>query len=287
MPSQTTDRAYMRIKDGTKISAKKSTEVSYTDLGVCKGDTGLKINWTKLQEQSANAGKSDAVAKNAECEVTFTLQNLNLANLERMSSGLFTLVSTPASANTTIPNQVIAAGWDDNIAYPLIMKTSSTDNTLLKMSTKPSLTSVVCATTSPETLVEDTDYVIVADSNAVSGWAIQFLSANFTEADPKLSAITIDYASNTPVARDTYHMGTTAATLSSFSILMEHTDSAGKVRGREIHKCYIEPGSLNFGYGGADSDGFEEMQLTITGVLDTSLTDGRQLMSVYEDTGAV
>ena len=293
MPAQTSERSYMIVKDGTKISVEAYGEVAYTDIGVCKGNAELKLNWTELQEQSANAGKSDAYAKNPECEITFTLQNLNMANISRMASGLFNLVATPGTANSSIPAQTIAAGWANNVKYPLIFLTSSSDSTQLKLPTKPTITSVTIATdTTPETLTEwsasaSGDYTVVADSGSYSGWSIIFNSASMAVSDPTTRVITITHGTNTPTARNTYHIGTTVQALAPFKILMEHTDTAGKIRGREIHKCYATPGSINFSYGGADEDGFDEMQFTIKGVLDTTLTDGRQLMSVYNDVGAV
>lgn len=293
MPAQTTERSYMKVPDGCKISVKAYGDVSYTDIGVVKGSTKLALQWKELQEESANAGKSDLYVKDPTVDGSFTLQNLNLANVSKMASGLFNLVATAGSALTSIVDQVVAAGWDDNIKYPLIMKTSATDDTLVKMAVKPTLTSVTLSVgSSPETLTEigagaAGDYMIIADANSVSGWSIAFNSAGITKGSPKTYAITIVYGSNTPVARSTYHIGTTVKAVTSFAMLLEHTDSAGKIRGREVHKCYVKPGSLNFDFKGADEDGFEEMAFTFQGVLDTSLTDERQLMSVYEDTGAI
>jgi hypothetical protein len=104
---------------------------------------------------------------------------------------------------------------------------------------------------------------------------------------PKTYGITIVYNENTPVARTNLYAGTSTLKLTAYSIKFEHTDSAGLVRGIEIFSANPKSGGFNFDFKGADEDGVEEMPLTFTGVVDTSLTDGRQLMNWYTDTGAV
>ena len=135
----------------------------------------------------------------------FNLINLVPDGVARMSGGLLTVVTTAGTANTTAPNQVIAANWSDNTRYEIIMLASSTDSTKLRLSTKPVLTSVVIdAAGTPETLAEigagaGGDYMVIADSTSSSGWAIAFNSAGISKGSPKTYAITIDFGSNTPV----------------------------------------------------------------------------------------
>jgi hypothetical protein len=292
MPIQDTGanaKQYMRVKDGCKVSVKATGEVAYTSFGALKGNTDLKLNWTEVQAQTANAGKTDLYAKQATVEGQITLYNLDIANVMRTTSGLFTPVVTPGTAHTSIVDQVIPVGWADKTRYELKMIASSTDSSKLKMATAPTITSVTLdAGGSPEVLAAwgtaaSTDYTIVADSNSSSGWSIVFNSAGLSTGSPTTKAITIVYGSNTPVARTTYNVGSSIVALASFAIKFEYTNSAGKVSGREIYKCYAKPGAITLGYGGADEDGFEEMQIQFNGVLDTTLADGAQLMSAYED----
>jgi len=292
MPIQDTGataKQYMRVKDGCKVSVKASGESVYTSFGALKGNTDLKLNWTEVQAQTANAGKTDLYAKQATIEGQITLYNLNMANVMRTTSGLFTTVVTPGTSHAAIVDQVIPVNWDDKTRYPLNMIASSTDASLLKMPTAPALTSVTLDVGGAgEALTAwgaaaSGDYTIVADSNSSSGWSIIFNSASMATGTPKAKAITIVYAANTPTARTTYNIGSSIVALASFAIKFEYTNSAGKVSGREIYKCYAKPGAITLGYGGADEDGFEEMAIQFNGVLDTTLTDGSQLMSAYED----
>ena len=285
MPAQTTERRYMKIADGTKIEVKLPSEETYTDLGVVTGDVNIAIEHGEVQEESANAGKSDLYAKNPTVKGDFILQNLNLANVSKLASGMMTKVTTAATANTDAPDQVIAAGWTDNTSYEIKLETSATDDTLLKLDSAPVFTSVKLGA-GEEALVEDTEYVVAADSNSFSGWSIQFMGDNMTLESEHEAAITLDFGSNVPVGRDTYHIGTSVQKLTSFALRLVHTDSDDLTYGREIHECYSNSGSLAFGIKSAAEDGFNEMPFNFTGVLSTSLTNGRQLMSVYEDTGA-
>ena len=287
MPAQTTLRSKMKVADGTKLQIKLPSDSVYTDLGVVSGDTNITLEWDDFQEESANAGVSDKYIKNPKANGSFTLQQLDYDNISKLSSGLMEKVTTAASANTSIPDQDIDEGWEDNVRYELIMYTSSTDDTKLKMATQPVLTSVTLNHETPEVLAEDTDYVVCQDPDSFSGWSIQFISGNMGTESPTSYSITIDYGSNTPVARSTYHIGTSTQLLTSFDIKLEHTDANSLVYGVEIYECYSNSGSLVFMFKSAAESGFNEMPFSFTGVVDISRDSGRQLMAVYEDTGAI
>lgn len=287
MPVQTTQTSHVYFPDGAKVSVKKSTDVSYTDLGALNGSVTCTLQWDENQVETANAGKLAKQIRNMRIEGALTLINLNPTGIEKMSGGLFTKVDTAASAVTTIPNQVIAASWADNVKYELVMYTSSSDSTKLRITTKPTLTSVTLdASGSPETLTENNDYVVVADTGSYSGWSMQFISANMSTGSPTTKAITIDYGSNTPVASSTLYAGSSTVELTAYSMLIQHTDSSSLHRELELYSVDPSAGSFVFSWKGANEDGVEEMPLTFQAKLDTSLTDGRQLMAWTVDNGA-
>jgi len=171
MPTQTT-KANLLFPDGAKVSVKTTSDSVYVDLGAIEQDINTSLTYTENQITTANAGKTAKQIKDMKIEGSFNLIDYDYANLARLGGGLFTKVDTPASANSSIPDQVIAAGWADNTIYPLEMLTSSTDSTPLNMgTTQPTLTSVTLdAGGTPEVLAEDTDYVIVKLPEAVSKW---------------------------------------------------------------------------------------------------------------------
>lgn len=285
--AQTNLTNHMQVADGTKLMIKLAADADYTDIGVVDGDTQVALEWDDFQEESANAGTLAKYIKNPKANGSFTLRELNYDNIQKMSSGLMEKVATAGSPTSDIPNQTIASGWTDNTQYELIAYTSSSDNTKLKLSAAPVLTTVTADPDgTPEVLAENTDYVIVENSEAISGYSIQFISANFDTASEG-DEIEIVWGTNTPIERDTYHIGTITQELSSFEMKLEHTDTAGLVYGVNVYECYSNSGSLVFMFKSAAESGYNDMPFSFTGVCDISRANGRQLMSVYKDTGAI
>ena len=162
MPSQTS-LSNVFFPDGCQCLVKSITDGAYTDLGVVEGDCTASLTWDENQVETANAGKTLKQVKNMKMEMGFTLNSMNPDAITKLGGGVMTASTTAASAVTTIPNQVIAAGWDDYRKYELIAYTSSSDSTKLRFTANPTLTSVTLdAAGTPETLTENNDYVIVA-----------------------------------------------------------------------------------------------------------------------------
>lgn len=286
MPVQTTNTQYMYFPDGAKVEIMAAGDVSYTDLGAINSAVTATLNWTENQIETANAGKTIKQIKEMQIEGGFTLINLNPVGVEKLGGGLFTKVDTAGTATTDIPNQVIAANWNDNVKYELIMLTSSSDSTKLRTTAKPTITSVTLDATPPEPLTENNDYVIVADTGSYSGWSIQFISANMTTGTPKANTITIDYGSNTPVAKTTLYAGSSTELLTAYAMKITHTDDNSLTRALELYSVDPNSGGFQFNFKGANEDGLEEMPLTYMAKIDSSKTSGRQLMAFSVDNGA-
>ena len=286
MPVQTTKISNIYFPDGALVSIMASDEVSYTDVGAIEQGVTATLNWDESQIETGNAGKLAKRIRNMTIAGAFNLINLEPASISRLGGGMFSIATTAASPTTDIPDQVIAAGWDDNVKYELIMETSSTNDTKLRTTAKPTLTSVTLDATSPESLVENSEYVIVADGNSYSGWSIQFISANMSTGTPKANSITIDYGSNTPVAKTTINCGSSGVTLAAYAMKITHTDDNSLTRVLELFSVDGNSGGFAFNFKGANEDGVETMPLTFTAKIDSSKTDGQQLFSWSVDNGA-
>ena len=291
MPVQTTQTSYIYFPDGAKVQLKPSGG-AYADIGALNSDITATLQWDENQVETANAGKLAKQIRNMRIEGSFTLINLDPDGVINASGGLFTKATVAASANSSIPNQIIAANWDDNIKYELIAYNSGADDTKLKLTSKPTLTSVTLdAAGTPEVLTEigagaGGDYMVVADASSYSGWSIIFNSAGMSTLTPKTKAITIDWGTNTPVASTTLYAGSSTAVLTAYSMKITHTDSNNKIRELELFSVDPSAGGFQFNFKGAASDGVEEMPLTFAAKLDTTLTDGRQLMAWTVENGA-
>ena len=287
MPVQTTRGTNIYFPDGAMVSVQTTAGGAFEDVGAINSAVTATYQWDESEIDTANYGKLAKNTRNHRIEGGFTLINLNPAVVQKMGGGLFEVVETPGTAVTTIPDQVILAGWDDNISYPLIAKKSSTDSTELKLTAIPTLTSVTLdAAVTKETLTENNDYIVVADSGSSSGYSIVFMSKNMTTLNPKTKAITIVYGTNTPVANTTIYAGSSTQTLSAYALRIAHTDDAGLVRKLDLYSVSPTTGGFQFNFKGANEDGVEEMPLTFTAKVDTSKTDGRQLMAWSVDAGA-
>lgn len=285
MPAQTTQKQFY-FPDGCLVGYSPTRNGSYTDAGAILSSVVNTLEWTENKVETANAGDSDSQITKMKITGGFTLANLELDVIEGFGGGMFEKVATAASPLATIPDQDIAAGWTDNVIYPLIMETSGSDSTKLRMSTQPVLTTVTADPSgTPEVLVEDADYVIVEYPNARSGWGIQFISGNFGTASEG-DLVTIDYGTNTPVAAETLYAGTTTQVLTPFALKFTHTDSNTLTRSVELFKVNSSSGSMNFDFKGANEEGLEQMEISYVAELDTTLTDGRQLIAWAIENGA-
>ena len=283
--AQTTVGGNIYFPRGAKVQVKESGAGSYTDVGAVTGAINISINYDESETTTNNYGTLAKQIRNMSIDGGFNLINLNPAYIAKMSGGLMEVVTTAGSAVTTCPDQTISSGWADDTLYELDIQTSSSDSTALKASAKPTLTSVTLDPTgTPEVLAEDTDYVLVEYAEAVSGWAIQFISGNMSTSSPTTYDIEIDYDSVTPVARETVYMGSESVVSSSYAMKFTSTDSASKVREIEVFACDLNSGlALNFK--GADEEAPDEVPISFKGRVDVDRTDGRQLISWVTDSG--
>jgi hypothetical protein len=204
-----------------------------------------------------------------------------------MGGGLFTQTNTAGS-------QVLAAGFTNqvfvgfvaNTKIPLVAIVTAT-GLPIKFSAAPVITSVTGSGTGASgVLAANNDYTVVVDASSASGYSIVLNTAG-TATVAITETITIVWGNNTPIARTTLTAGSSTKILTAYAIKFTHTDSAGLVRSLEIFSANTNSGGFAFGFGGANEDGLEEMPITFTGSVDTSLTDGAQLLTYIEDVGAV
>lgn len=282
MGIQTTETGYVKFKDGAKVEVKKAGG-SYVDIGALGGDIALSVEYTENVIESANAGRLLKQIKSMTVAGSFPLININPTNIEAMGGGLFTQTNTAGS-------EILAAAFTDqtittfvaNTKIPLVAIETAT-GLPIKFSAAPTITSVTAS--SSGALAANNDYTIVVDAQAASGYSIVFNTSG-TATVATSETIVIDWGNNTPVARTTLTAGSSTKVLTAYSIKFTHTDSASKIRSLELFSVNTNSGGFVFNFGGANSDGVEEMPVAFTASLDTSLTDGAQLLAYIEDVGA-
>jgi hypothetical protein len=281
MPIQTTQTGNIYFPDGAQVLFTPSGG-SPLDLGAVNSDITATLNYTENQVETANAGKLDKQIRDMTMDAGFTLINLNPSNIATLGGGIFETVETAGSSVTSIDDQTIASGAALNKkAYPLSIVETGGD--ALKVSSALVIAGVSGST--DNSLTEDDDYYIIVDDNSFSGYSIVFDTAGTTLTTME-QVFTIEYTSVTPVARTAVYAGTSTQVLTAGTMSFVHTDGNGLERRLDLYSVDPNTGGFQFNFKTAASDGVEEMPLTFTAKLDTSRTNGRQLMAWIIDAGA-
>jgi len=236
------------------------------------------FNWEENEFESGNAGVVISQIRSMEMAVDFGLINFNPDDIERLGAGVFENVTTAGGSVTSIDDQVIASGAASDVTpYNLVIV--ETDGSALKVASSLVIASVTGA--SDGALSANDDYTIIDDSNSPSGKSIVFNIAG-TTLTTMAQVITIAYTSVTPVASKTLYAGSSTQELSAYAIKFTHTDSNSDIDYElEVFAGTPNSGGLAFNFLGAASDGVDVLPVSITGKIDSGLTDGRQLFSWF------
>lgn len=282
MPVQTTATSYIYFPDGCKVEIDDGT--GYSDLGAINSAVTATLEYTENEIETANAGNLNKHISDMKITGGFTLINLDPDGVEKLGGDMFTKVDTSSTAAVTdIDDQVLtASSWTNMQRIPLVMVDTS-DDTVYIASAAPTIDSVTGSTAGA--LAAGDDYFIIADTSSPSGYSIQ-LNTDGTAGVVTTEVVTIAYTSVTPIASETLYMGTSTISLTPYSLRFTHTDGNSKIRRLELFSAEPNSGAFQFNFKGANEEGVEEMPVTFTAKLDTSLTDGRQLAAWTIQTGA-
>ena len=281
MPVQTTGTNYVMIPDGAKVEIDGGS--GYVDLGAFNSDVTASMNYDINEILSSNAGKISRVGRNQTMAWAGTLINLNPTGVALFSGGMLTTVATAGTAVTDSDDQTIAVDWVDMSSIQM-NATDGAAGAALRFSAAPTLTSVTAS--SSGVLAADNDYFIQVDPNSFSGYSI-LLNTNGTATVATSESVVIVYASVTPIATTTLYGGSSTFNFVAYAMRITHTDSDGLIRRLNLPSVTPDSGGFQFNFKSSESDGSEEMPITCTADLDTSLTDGQQLFSWVVDTGAI
>ena len=268
MPVQTTKKK-LKFPDGVNVAYSPDDGSTYYDLGALREGVEFALNFDKIEEETGNIGKICARVKNMTIALTPSeLLSYDLDNMQQISGGLMTttdVAGTPVAGAT----QVVASGsWSFNGIT--LIENQNGDGTV------PTVNSVTAATDG--LLVENTDYIVVQQGS--EGWGIIILDSATVTTESQNYTIDYDY---TPSAGKILTAGTSSVVLSRGWIRLRHyTDTALTTYDVEtfIYGVDLDAG-ISFGAGGSNADSVDSISLAFTGNIDTSLVDGKQLLSMY------
>ncbi len=281
MPVQTTKKN-VRLADGSRVSVKASESAAFIVLGVMAGDYVATLQYDEERKEWANAAP-DINRSNMRMEGSFTLANLDFDGLAEISNDMITRTVTPGTVvlSAAFDKQVID-GFTPNVPVELSAVVTAT-GLPIKFSAAPEIASIVDDAGVPNTLTADDDYFVIADSNAASGYKIMFTDEG-TGAIDTTAKLTITFDDNTPIASETLTAGTSSFEAKPYAMRVQHLNSSGAVDYQlDLYNVYTSPGSYNFGLKGADTGGYDTMEISFSVELDETKTDGAQLFSVTKN----
>jgi len=268
MPVQTTKKSNIYFPDGAMVKVRLTPNDPWFDVGAINSAVTATLNWDESSVETANAGTLNTRVSNMTISGGFTLINLDPEGIGKMGNGVLNVTTTAAGSTVSFENQVIPSPAA-NTAYALALK--DTNGISYKTTGAVGIASVKKGET---TLSAGTDYVIV------NGFEIVFLSAPGGD-------VTITYtASQAVVGKTTVTAGASTVVMTPYAMQIEHTDENGKKRTLDLYSVYGNSGGFQFNFKGANEDGVEEMPLTFTAKLDTTRSNGDQLMAWSIDNGA-
>jgi hypothetical protein len=260
------------FSDGVSFEVSTDGGSTYLDMGVMENGYSWTYDFATSDREWGNAENPDKVAKNQ--KVTIAPSELAVwkgANIAAISGGLMT-AETVAGSEVTGASQVVASGsWEfDKV---IILDGQMYDGSA------PTVTSVTGSVDGAGTLADDYEIVKVA-----GGWAIVPFDGSVFDTEAQNLTIVTTY---TPAASVSVYSGTTSSPLSPFRARFTHYTNAAMTTydfRHEIFRVNPDAGGITMNKLGSKSDtDYDLWTIALTGEVDTSLEDGKQLDSQYYD----
>ena len=251
--------------DGYKVEIGE-TIGALTDVGSCEGDVTALVKWTKFKYDDANTGTIIDQAKDMSADLKFIMNELSIANLVNVGSGIFTQVDV-AGTPVAVTGEALGTGW--TVGQPIKLANKNGANTIVASIT-------IDAGGSP--LVDGTNYnTYVGDgSNGTLGYTyIVPITANALVLDA-------DYT-YTPNESTTLAAGGASVTLTPKIVKFSNVNSSLQERSLTFYSSTLADGGFNFTFGSAINEGIENMEVMMTGGLDPDRTDGSQLLAYLDE----
>lgn len=273
MPQQTTIQNANAIFpfDGYKVEIGPNIG-SLTNIGVCEGDAVAALQWAKFKQESANGPILFEQIKDLIINMDFNMYELDVDNLNIIGGGLFNLTTTAGTPVSGGVETIASGDWAYNQMYVLQNKESD--------GSQPTINSVTGSVDGA--LVLDTDYFVT--KNQDGKWGIYILDTVTVTTLVQSIAVDTDY---TPAASKTLDAGTNSLTLTPAVVRFSHIDGDSKERYLDIWAATLGENGFTFTFGSQVNDGAQSFPVSLSGDLDTTRDDGKQLMSYVDQQSVV
>lgn len=241
---------------------------TYTDLGVTMNDGTLNFTYDAIKVTGSRAEGILNYVKNMSIEAQFTLVQQELSNINRLMSGATAYTTVDGSAVTGATQAVTATNWGYNDLIELEHQMGD--------GSAPTVTAVSGSTDGP--LVAGTDY-FVGEANGKYG--ITVVDSGTVTTENQTINITYNY---TPAASRVLTAGSPSVDITARKMKISKQLDTGKWWTMTIHAATNTSG-LNFSLPRYDADEPSILEVTMTGQLDTTLTDMAQLFTLTDEFG--
>ena len=256
----------VHIPSGCTVSIGE-TEDALESVGVLPDDADATIN-ISFDVVDVKGSKNEDVlryAKNIQATATFSVLQIDLSVLSKLTDGLMTLQTV---AGTPVKGQVqtIQSGWVNLQTYRL--------NAQQHDGGAPT----VVVTSDGSTLTEGDDYYLVKQTGS-GAWAIYFdTSGSGSPGTGNSISISADY---TPSVKKIAKLGSSSISIGPKVVRFAKTQG-GKLFQATMFSATNRAG-FNFAFPQANNDRPSSMQIEMTAGLDVTRPEGEQLMEIVDE----
>ena len=243
----------------------------YTDLGVTMDDGELTVAYDELKVTGSRAEGLIRAFKNMSVEVSATLAQIELSNLDKLMSGATAYAAVAAAPAAASTDTYAIAGWAKAKFIPFLNQNGA--------GTVPASISVESPAST--TLTLDTDYSVIQNENGL--WGVIMLDT--VAVVPASNALEINYT-HTPSASRGLTMGSASVSITPRSFRIRKLLATGKYFTVIIYSA-VNTAGLTLSFPRYDNDTVTTLPITIRGECDVTRTDKDQLLSIVDQYGIV
>lgn len=241
---------------------------SMTALGEIEGESSIAVAYDRQQVVSSTGTTVKDFVKNMTATASFNLMQLYLPNVQKLMDGVAT-VSQVTGTLVSGAEQVIASGWTANQLIRIEGQNGS--------GAAPTINSV--SGSSSGAGAADDDYTLVKGTDGL--WYIA-LRTDGTATFATSEAVTVDY-DYTPAASRSLKMGSKSAELNPKIVEIEKT-IGGKIFRVRLWSA-VNVNGITIAFPPSDNDSVATIPMELQGTIDTSRSDGEQLLDIYDEIG--
>ena len=238
----------------------------YTDLGVTYDDGTLEFSYDTTKWTGSQGEKLKTFFQNMAVTASFTLAQLNLANIHKLMSGGAGLVNTSGVLVSGATQTIASGAWNYDAFIPIANQNGSGAEVVVN--------SVTLGTDGA--IVEGTDYI---KAKVAGVWGIVILDSIGVTTEAQSVVINYDY---TPNASTGLTVGSSSVDITPRSLRIRKSNSSGKYFTAFIYAAVNEAG-LSMSFPRWDSTDPVTLPVSMVGQLDENRTDLDQLFSIVDE----